>query len=621
MWHDIEAKVDLLNFGLVADAAAQLIRDAQDEPLTIGVSGGWGTGKSSLVKMVGRKLAEDPKATDQYVFLDFNAWLYQGFEDARRALLEAVGDKLLETAQSRQAALDKAMAFAKRIRWFKVGRLVAPTATGALAGTLTAGPVGGIVGAVAGLVQGLSAHEDVSQQLEAVKKAYGELKPELADLVKERPDESLPKEIEQLRKSFEDLLRELNVKLVVLVDDLDRCLPQTAIATLEAMRLLLYVPRTAFIIAADEQMIRGAVRAHFAEVDIGDDLVTSYFDKLIQVPLRVPRLGVNEVRAYVLLLMADLARRQDVLPQEALEAAQAKILDALAKGWQGPLTAELMTSAFGIYGKKLQAQIDLADQLAPILSTAEQIAGNPRLIKRFMNNLMIRQAVANAQKVSFGFGELVKFQLFERCASSAAFDYLTQAISATTDGRAPFLKGLEDAASEGTPYVAPHPSWQGPFYEQWIRLNPKLGETPLFPYVYLSRDRVNTLAAYDELSPEGRALYDLLLKTDKVLTTTKAIATKVGEAESERVLVRLIRKARADSWAPASITRCFNITDAFPTLGTKLATALSEIPPAQFSVSIAPFIKDKEWAQSLKSSLEAEGSLPVKNYLTGKGKK
>ena len=28
MWHDIEAEVDLLNFGLVANAAATLIRDA-----------------------------------------------------------------------------------------------------------------------------------------------------------------------------------------------------------------------------------------------------------------------------------------------------------------------------------------------------------------------------------------------------------------------------------------------------------------------------------------------------------------------------------------------------------------------------------------------------------------
>ena len=35
MWHDIEAKIDLLNFNLVAEAAAQLIRDSEGQLLTI----------------------------------------------------------------------------------------------------------------------------------------------------------------------------------------------------------------------------------------------------------------------------------------------------------------------------------------------------------------------------------------------------------------------------------------------------------------------------------------------------------------------------------------------------------------------------------------------------------
>lgn len=80
MWQDIEAEVDLLNFSLVAEAAAQLIRDSNGSPLTIGVSGGWGTGKSSLVKMVGSLLGADAESKQKYVFLEFNAWLYQGFD-------------------------------------------------------------------------------------------------------------------------------------------------------------------------------------------------------------------------------------------------------------------------------------------------------------------------------------------------------------------------------------------------------------------------------------------------------------------------------------------------------------------------------------------------------------
>ena len=120
------------------------------------------------------------------------------------------------------------------------------------------------------------------------------------------------------------MLVDLDVTLVVLVDDLDRCLPDTAINTLEAMRLLLHVENTAFIIAADESMIRSAVRAHFKDTEINNDLVTSYFDKLIQIPLQVPRLGTTEVKAYLILLLADLAYRRRKISESVLKVAQEK---------------------------------------------------------------------------------------------------------------------------------------------------------------------------------------------------------------------------------------------------------------------------------------------------------
>ncbi len=314
MWHDIEAEVDLLNFGMVANAAAGLIRDAGDTPLTIGISGGWGVGKSSLVKLVRADLEGSAQQhgdePSPYIMMEFNAWLYQGYEDARQALLQAVSDRLVEEAQKRKKFIEKATDFAKRVNLLKLGRIVAPAITHVAVGAVAAGPLGALFGAVSGLVQGFNEAEKREENLKAVQAAYTELSPELKDVLGARKESSLPKEIEGLRKAFADLLEKLDVRLVVFVDDLDRCLPPTAISTLEAMRLLLHVKRTAFIIAADESMIRGAVRAHFKGVDIEDGLVTSYFDKLIQIPLRVPRLGVNEVKVYLALLLTDWATRR-----------------------------------------------------------------------------------------------------------------------------------------------------------------------------------------------------------------------------------------------------------------------------------------------------------------------
>ena len=58
MWYDVETTKDLLNFTIVADTAAQLVRESAGQPLSIGVSGSWGSGKSSLVKMIGSSLEQ-----------------------------------------------------------------------------------------------------------------------------------------------------------------------------------------------------------------------------------------------------------------------------------------------------------------------------------------------------------------------------------------------------------------------------------------------------------------------------------------------------------------------------------------------------------------------------------
>ncbi|MDC7226030.1 MAG: P-loop NTPase fold protein [Spirochaetales bacterium] len=48
MWNDNQTNKDYVNFKCVADTAAEIILEAEGQPISMGVSGGWGTGKSSM---------------------------------------------------------------------------------------------------------------------------------------------------------------------------------------------------------------------------------------------------------------------------------------------------------------------------------------------------------------------------------------------------------------------------------------------------------------------------------------------------------------------------------------------------------------------------------------------
>lgn len=318
MWTDNETDRDLLNFTGVAQSIAELIIQANGKPISIGISGAWGIGKSSMIQLTKTALRgrSGEPGEPEFVFVDFNAWLYQGYDDARAALMDVIATKLQAIADEKKTFQDKATALLKRVNWYRVGRAAASTALTFAGGLHPAGLIGGAL-KIAKSVIGKDG-EDKGSDGDDEK------------WLKDKPDETPPQEIQALRDSFEDLLRQLNVTLIVLIDDLDRCLPETTISTLEAIRLFLFMDHSAFVIAADQDMIKYAVKRHFQGVD-NETLVTSYFDKLIQVPIRVPALGLQEVRAYLMMLFVD----GSMLDPKEKERVREAIAKQLRESWAG----------------------------------------------------------------------------------------------------------------------------------------------------------------------------------------------------------------------------------------------------------------------------------------------
>lgn len=314
---------------------------------------------------------------------------------------------------------------------------------------------------------------------------------------------SLPNEIHAFRSALEKLLEELGITLVVFVDDLDRCLPGTAISTPESIRLLLFLKRTAFVIAADNEFIHGAVKKHFEGTGITSDIATNYFDKLIQVPLHVPRIGVNEAKAYLVLLLLEREARAGIFLPEKFDHAKVDIPRRLARGWLG----ETITSAFlhDLVGTdtRLQQLMDLAEGLATLMFKSSNISANPRLMKRFLNTVFLRESLAAPQGITLDIPSLAKWHLLERYNEDLA-KALSGMVSSEHDGEIRELLDAETIAAQGGDL--PTPFSNDPFVIEWLQLAPPLGAQDLRPLLHLSRDTATRDFGDDNMTPASREL-------------------------------------------------------------------------------------------------------------------
>lgn len=537
MWADTDTDLDFLNYSEVAELIADMIARKDLLPLSLGVFGSWGVGKSSTLRLVANELYKNKQ---NYLVISFDAWLYQDFDDARAALMSVIADEL--TKASPPDLKEKAKSLFGRIN--KLRTLGLMIEGGALAmGVPTFGVITRGLEGVRDAIGGKADKED----LDAIKAAAGDAKDKASGLLGGVSEKGPPEEIAAFRSVFGEVLEGLGKTLVVFIDNLDRCLPENAIHTLEAVRLFLFMPSTAFVIGADEDMIRHAVARHFKEP--GEKQVADYLDKLIQIPVRVPRIGVHEVRAYLFLLLA-----RDAIADEPLrEKLRTYLIERLRESWKhgAPFTIDdVLKSIDRQTDDALRHGLEMADRMAPLLAHASRVQGNPRIVKRLLNVVRMRASIAKKRGMPLDEAIIAKLALFERCADAPATEALHDAINASTGGKVGFFPAFEqgETAEEGKAKLPE--AWQKhlPFISDWMGLEPKLADVDLRPAVYLARETIPVRFVSSATPPQVIQAINELLRTPTLASRAAANAIAALSAGQDiMVMEGLVAEMRKNS--------------------------------------------------------------------------
>lgn len=321
---------DGLGFDTYARVLASAALDTRG-PFTIGIFGEWGTGKTSIMRLVQKRLGSEPKVITVW----FNAWRY---EQEEHPIVPLVATIVRELERHRPL-----------MNRLKSGGQV-------------------LMRALRAVAYGFSAKSKVKVPGFAEIEASFVAKDMIERDEKLSPDPLLDRSLYyQAFEALSAVKLDEEFRIVVLIDDLDRCFPDQAIRLLESIKLVLSQPGFIFLLGVARQVIEGYLQHRYSsDFGIADFQGQLYLDKIIQLPFFIPS---NSGR---------MDRFCDVMIGRLEPSVRPQLKDLL------PTIGE----AFG---------------------------GNPRAIIRFINNILIDLAINTELADSSETAIPVEFFAVSRC--------------------------------------------------------------------------------------------------------------------------------------------------------------------------------------------------------------
>ena len=306
---------DVLDFNNYAKRLAQIIISSEPK-FSIGIFGGWGTGKTTLMMMINNELKQYNKDKKKLLLVWFDAWKYE--KEKYLAVIPLI--RTIRIAIENNFS-NRSLSIVRR----GLDRTFAAF-TGSTELNLGLQKFGSVQTNLSKFVDVLRSDGSIKLDNETIN-----YHPHITDY---------------LNTALRKVRKKHDFRIIIFVDDLDRCIPEKALEVLESIKIFFDINGIVFVIGMDPESIDDIVNVKYGErANIsGND----YIQKIIQLPFLIPTWNETDISRFI-----------------------EKIII-------------------------MQKDPDLVDQFAPLIHLlVKAVIPNPRQVKRFMNTIILAKLVFN----------------------------------------------------------------------------------------------------------------------------------------------------------------------------------------------------------------------------------
>ena len=255
-----------LNYDEYVETISKVITHS-NPPYTVGIFGTWGTGKSSVMKNVQNKIK------DKCDYIEFNAWQFEQEDNhATIPLLFAIIKKLIEKLEKEKP---------EELEESGIKTLLFKKIATVLKGLSVNFKIG-----VPGFLEFGTKYDFNNGEIKEKEKIQKSTFHDGIDLIGELIPKIKPSELNE------------KLKLVVFIDDLDRCTPEKAIQVFESIKIFLNINEIVFVLALSQEIVEMAVDIKYKEFKKlfkGKD----YIKKIIQLPIMLPIWNNSQIDEFI----------------------------------------------------------------------------------------------------------------------------------------------------------------------------------------------------------------------------------------------------------------------------------------------------------------------------------